>query len=125
VTIKKKAQVFTHGGKRPGAGRPPSHNVQLLVRVKPATAEKLKELAGEVDMTPGQWLDQCLAAAGSKLAAHTLAILRQDLEERRLFSRKTAADLKDSDPKRSAQFFSMAEGLQEALRMLDEKLADQ
>ena len=122
--MKIKKPKNTHGGKRPGAGRPLAHNVQLLVRLKPATAEKLKDLAEELDMTPGQWLDQCLAAAGSKLAAHTLAILRKDLNERRRFSLETANNYKKQNLTKAAEFEAMADGLKEALRMVDERLED-
>jgi hypothetical protein len=124
VRIKKALPKPTRGGKREGAGRPPAHNVQLLLRLKETTADRLRELAEKTNQTPGQWLDQCLGAVGSRLSAQLLAILRKDLDERRRFSLKTAHDFKGTDPKQEAHFTSMADGIKDALRMVDELLED-
>ena len=94
----------------------------LLVRVKPQTVEQLKTLAGKLGQTPGQWLDTCLSAAGSGIIAHTVAILRSEIIDRRQFCLRTAKELKKEEPKRAAEFESAAEGLREALRMIEEKM---
>ena len=98
--------------------------MQLLVRVKPATAERLRDLAAKADLTAGQWFDRCLAAAGGALVAHKLAILQKDLQERRKLSLQTARDLRKEDPARAAHFDSLADGLKDALQMVTETLED-
>jgi hypothetical protein len=122
VKIKKQAPPKSHGGKRPGAGRPVVNTVPLCVRVKSETAEKLKSLAGKLGKTPGQWLDTCLAPAGSGIIAHQLAILQSEIRDRRQFCLKAAKEFRKQDPKRAAEFESNADGLKEALRMVEEKL---
>ena len=54
-----------HGGRRSGAGRKALGKKQLLLRVKPATVKRLKEVAtqGGFD-TPGEWLDAQLVQVG-------------------------------------------------------------
>jgi hypothetical protein len=122
VKIKPQAPTASHGGKREGAGRPEAHTVQLLVRVKPATCEKLKNLPSKLGKTPGQWLDTCLSAAGSGIVGHTLAILQCELRHRKQFCLRIARDLRKDDPKKAAHFESAVDGLNEALRMVEEKL---
>lgn len=47
-----------HGGRRKGSGRKACGKKQLLLRVKPATTKRLKELAKRAGFaTPGEWLD--------------------------------------------------------------------
>ena len=85
---------------------------------------RLKDLAARLDLTPGQWLDQCLAAAGSHLAAQKLALLRDELENRRTLSLRTARQLRGEDRDRSVRLEAMADGMQEALRMLSDLMED-
>ena len=119
---KTKTTSSGHGGRRPGAGRPALGTQAMLVRVMPQTSKRLKTLAKKLGKTPGQWLDECLAAAGSGIIAHKLAILRSELLDRRQFCRKTAKDLKKDEPAKAAQFESAADGLGEALKMVEEQL---
>ena len=51
----------TRGGRRTGAGRPDSGNVQMLIRLKAASAERLRELAGKAGISPGQWVEKRVA----------------------------------------------------------------
>jgi hypothetical protein len=119
---KPKNKSSGHGGRRPGAGRPTLGTQAMLIRIMPKTSKRLKSLAKKLGKTPGQWLDECLAAAGSGIIAHKLAIVRSEIQDRRRFCRKTAADLKMAEPDRAAQFESAADGLGEALKMVEEQL---
>jgi hypothetical protein len=76
MKAKRKSAIIKRGGRRPGAGRPPAHTVQLLVRLKPVTAKMLKYLADELELTPSQWLDQCVAESGSKAPAQMQGYFR-------------------------------------------------
>jgi hypothetical protein len=118
----KSSKPLGHGGKRPGAGRPVLGTQAMLIRVMPQTSKRLKTMAKKLGKTPGQWLDECLAAAGSGIIAHKLAILRSELQDRRRFCRKTARDLKKENPEQAAHFESSADGLGEALKMVEEQM---
>lgn len=45
------------GGRRPNAGRPALGHVQMLLKCKPETAEKLRAIAKAEGLTLGGWLD--------------------------------------------------------------------
>ena len=50
-------QPTGRGGKRPNAGRPALGHVQMLLKCKPETAQKLRALAKSEGMTLGGWFD--------------------------------------------------------------------
>ncbi len=119
---KSKNKSSGHGGRRPGAGRPALGTQAMLIRVMPQTSKRLKSLAKKLGKTPGQWLDECLAATGSGIVAHKLAILRSEIQDRRRFCQKTARDLKKASPEQAAHFESSADGLGEALKLIEEQM---